>query len=303
MMLKSSRTIEALDHAVSMHAWNPRIRKPKLEHQMHFKTRVGPLIRLLERAATTVGLQRFANARLSVSEDGLAITTCNPSFDAIYRITEPDNASIVVDKAGTVGVVPSMMMCLLNEQPHEEPVEVKKNGDLLILTAHCFSGEVSCINEDELPKLRGTRMLDNPKLITRGQLALIARLLYAVSTDETRYVLGGVYFDNDGHIVTTDGHRMAVKRDFGADNLSKVFGKPVIVSGAGIRALTEMDCDVHVSIKTTGNNLSESSIIQATNGETELLIAVIEGRYPDWKSVMNLLSSHSRRIRFGYVPI
>jgi len=126
--------------------------------------------------------------------------------------------------------------------------------------------------------------------------AVLDRLLPFASTDQTRYVLNGLYVDmhnNRSALVTTDGHRLAVERD--------VFGHGSgIVAAWALEALGAKDSD---QIRVSGR-YAEPKPANAGPQPTDLHIGVvvlhpgspdaviwgpdvaITGRFPDYMQVV-----------------
>jgi DNA polymerase III sliding clamp (beta) subunit (PCNA family) len=96
----------------------------------------------------------------------------------------------------------------------------------------------------------------------------IARVLSAVSTDEGRYTLNGVFLEK-GHAVSTDGRRMmAVEIDGPETSLILPTASVKILSGE------------------SGEMMSDGRKFTATGDGWSIGGKVIEGNYPNWRQVM-----------------
>lgn len=113
---------------------------------------------------------------------------------------------------------------------------------------------------------------------------MIERTLFAVSTDETRYSLNGVYMEQSGEgkvrMVATDGHRLAFEeRVLGTLGLAK----GVILPRKGLaelKKLMESGEDEVVSIGFREN------MGLVTKGKVELFMRLIDGDFPDYTKVI-----------------
>jgi DNA polymerase III subunit beta len=115
--------------------------------------------------------------------------------------------------------------------------------------------------------------------------AMIESTLFAVSLDETRINLSGVFLENhDGglRMVATDGHRLAMidrKLD------GKIPGKGVILPRKGLveaKKLLESTDD-----STDGVALwIDGPIARLSRGRAELFMRLIEGDFPDYRQVI-----------------
>jgi DNA polymerase-3 subunit beta len=128
-------------------------------------------------------------------------------------------------------------------------------------------------------------VLDNPRQISMPQAALkdlLRKTSYAISTDETRYVLNGVLFslkDNTITIVATDGRRLAlaeVEQEFPQSAQGEVI-IPTKAVNELLRLLRESG-EVKISI-------SENQISFEMNNIT-LYSKLTEGNYPNYRQVI-----------------
>lgn len=130
-----------------------------------------------------------------------------------------------------------------------------------------------------------------------GQIDLDAlkRLMRCASTDETRYVLNGIYWDKEGILVATDGRRLH----------SEPF-TPLEVDGIIIPYATCRMIPPRASISLERPKDQEepaahlpSRYIAFVATEKILTIRIfsklLEGKYPGWRNVMPAPTSHSVR--------
>ena len=131
-------------------------------------------------------------------------------------------------------------------------------------------------------------------LLGTGVLAeMIEKTLFAVSTDETRLSLGGVFIEsvekNQVRMVATDGHRLAlVEREIAGVDL-----RPgVILPRKGLvetkRLLEDTSGDVTFSI--AGN------LARVERAGVELFMRLIEGEFPDYRQVIPKESKRRARV-------
>ena len=153
-------------------------------------------------AETSSGLKVLQSTFLSAGFGRVRLTTtdlslwCQVELDA--RTPEPGTAAVPVRTMGTV----------LKTLPHSR-VSLRKEGDDVRFVAGSSEVRVTGLDPDEYPEI-------NPP---QGRLAaiplpaaLVNKVAYAVSKDETRYTLGGVCIEVGAaglKLVATDGHRLA----------------------------------------------------------------------------------------------
>lgn len=135
-----------------------------------------------------------------------------------------------------------------------------------------------------LPKFKDDKRVTVPQEKLRGMLKKTA---FAISTDESRYVLNGIFLSLKDHKITmvaTDGRRLALV-DEEADIADKSQGEFIIPSKAVnelSRLLTEKgDVDVNFSEN------QASFTLKAEKGPGVLIISkLIEGNYPNYRQVI-----------------
>ncbi|MDR2978065.1 MAG: DNA polymerase III subunit beta [Rickettsiales bacterium] len=119
-------------------------------------------------------------------------------------------------------------------------------------------------------------------LLSAGLVDLLTKTKFAVSLDDTRYNLNGIYLHTDEqflYCVATDGHRLSRIKRPKPENINGEFG--VIIPRKTIMELLKVldDCN-EINIK-----LSDRKI-KFTCGEYILISKLIDGTFPDYKTVI-----------------
>tara|TARA_R110002020_G_scaffold44911_16_gene128848 strand:- start:212 stop:1315 length:1104 start_codon:yes stop_codon:yes gene_type:complete len=135
----------------------------------------------------------------------------------------------------------------------------------------------------DFPKMTAEGFTHEFVLPAKALLRLIDKTKFAISTEETRYYLNGIYMHaNAGKLrcVATDGHRLALAEaelPSGADGLPGVIVPRKTV--AEIRRLIDgSDAEVAISV-------SEAKI-RFTTGSAVLTSKLIDGTFPDYERVI-----------------
>ena len=146
---------------------------------------------------------------------------------------------------------------------------------------------LSCLPTDEFPVLSGGELPHNFNVTAAELRSLIDRTKFAISTEETRYYLNGIYLhkaDRDGvdvlRAVATDGHRLAsveAPLPVGSESMPGVIvpRKTVIE----LRKLIDESGD-EVAI-----SMSESKI-RFSFDNAVLTSKLIDGTFPDYQRVI-----------------
>ncbi|MBI2370422.1 MAG: DNA polymerase III subunit beta [Deltaproteobacteria bacterium] len=138
----------------------------------------------------------------------------------------------------------------------------------------------------ELPVVEGAE----PFEMTAGVMAgMIEKTIFAVSTDETRYNLSGVFVESFAEkgkgvlrMVATDGHRLCLVDEEIEAKQAKRVGKGVILPRKGLlelRKMIEEGLDT-VSLGLKGN----SAVIRGERGV--VVMRLVEGEFPDYRQVI-----------------
>lgn len=131
-------------------------------------------------------------------------------------------------------------------------------------------------------------------------LEMIERTFFAVSSDETRYNLNGVFFEPSGEslrLVATDGHRLSLcEREVGAG-----FGlkRGVILPKKGLQELKKLLAEAAESGEEKPESklgFVENSAIYRRPGVV-LVMRLIEGLFPDYKQVIP--KAGEKQVRLG----
>ena len=209
--------------------------------------------------ATDMDLAIVENAPAAISQEGATTVPAHTLYDVVRKLPEGAQIELGTGKEeGRVDLRSGRSRLSLAALPSED-FPVMADGDL----PHVFT-------------------------MTAADLRLlIDRTAFAVSTEETRYYLNGIYLHaakaDDGtsvlRAVATDGHRLArveVALPEGAEEMPGVIVPRKTIGE--IRKLIDDDGEVSVS-------LSETKIRFAL-GEVVLTSKLIDGTFPDYRRVI-----------------
>ena len=174
---------------------------------------------------------------------------------------------------------------------------ISNNGKLLTLRADGSRFSLACLPKEDYPIIDHINSGINVKINSKILFKLIDKTKFAISNEETRYFLNGLYFnitnEKDRNVVTlvgTDGHRLAkFSHDIG-QNIDEISG--VIIPKKTIyelsKLLSEVDKDVTISIS--------SNKIVFNIDEIIFISKLIDGSFPDYKRVIPIENSNILKI-------
>jgi len=228
----------------------------------------------------------LSNVLLQATEGELRLTTTDLEV-GVQGVIEAS-----VERPGATTLPAKRLFSIIRELPATEiQIEVDSKNAASIKSGHSFF-KIMGLAEEEFPAL--PRFAES-KDFTLSQQDLrdgLRKTAYAISTDETRYVLNGIFAsfkDNKLTLVATDGHRLALSEL--EVEIPKSDEIDVIIPTKAVNELQRLlsgEGDVRISI---GENHVLFSV-----GSSLLVSKLVEGNYPNYRQVIPAESTE--RIRF-----
>lgn len=198
-----------------------------------------------------------------------------------------------VDKEGATTLPAKRLVSIVRELPAAEVSVSVDNKNVATIESGPSFFKIIGLGEEEFPPLADfadAKVFEIEQRLLRDGLR---KTSYAISMDETRYVLNGIYASfREGKmtLVATDGRRLAMvdsELEFPEANEADV-----IIPSKAIQELQRLvGDDGKVVVK-----LSESQVSFMV-GETLLVSKLIEGNYPNYRQVIP--SDPEERVRIG----
>ena len=224
-------------------------------------------------------LQILSNILIEAKENSLILS----ATDMDISITDKINCNILEEGSTTVSA--HTLYDIIRKLHDTSEIEIFSNdGKLMSLRSGQSKFSLGCLPKDEFPIIEINNLENELKINSQKFLKLIDKTRFAVSNEETRYFLNGVYFhkkkDKKLTLVATDGHRLA-KFDFNFDEDSNEM-PGVIIPKKTINELYKLLTDYEGEIKI---NLDSNKIVFFI-GELILISKLIDGSFPDYKRVI-----------------
>lgn len=183
---------------------------------------------------------------------------------------------------GSITVPAKKFFDIIKELPEGEvSISVKKNNLVHIECANCVF-KIMGLPKDEFPQLPDFKDKDSIILQRNRLKKLLNMTSFAISRDETRYVLNGVLFvikPSYIRIVATDGRRLAMVEE--KVQLPKAQERKVIIPAKTISELGKLLGDEGEVKLCFGNNQ-----ILFDMGQTKVVSRLIEGEFPNYEQVI-----------------
>ncbi len=241
---------------------------------------LGHVHRVVERRNT---IPILANVLIRADKSKLAFK----ATDLDLEITETIAAE--VGPGGSTTVPAHMFYEIVRKLPEGAQIVLEGSGDRAMLTIRAGRSRftLQTLPESDFPDLAAGDMTHTFKVAAADLKRLIDKTQFAISTEETRYYLNGIYLHTAGtakaptlRAVATDGHRLA-QVEFtlpaGAAGMPGVI-VPRKTVGEVQRLIADIDGEVTVE-------LSQGKI-RFTLGDVVLTSKLIDGTFPDYGRVI-----------------
>ena len=194
-----------------------------------------------------------------------------------------------IEEEGTTCVPAHILYNVIKELSDDKPVNLSydKNNKKLYVTSFKSKFTFSCLSKDDFPVLTTENYKISFLLKSSILKEMIDKTYFAISNEETRYYLNGIFFhtiklNNKFFLrsIATDGHRLAQCETISPAAANNIFS--TIIPKKLIFELRKLIDEVEDEIKI---DLSERKI-KFSFGETILISKLIDGKFPDYEKVI-----------------
>ncbi len=225
----------------------------------------------------------LSNVLLQATGTTISLTATDLDIESV------DVTDATVMQEGATTVPAHTLFDIVRKLPEGAQIELSQEGEdsRLTLSAGRSRFQLPCLPAADFPTFPDEDFPHRFELAPEDVLRLIDQTRFAISTEETRYYLNGIYFhpETSGETstlraVATDGHRLArvqVALPSGAEGMPGVIVPRKTVTEVR-RLLDGAEDGVHIKV-------SEAKIQFALNG-TVLTSKLIDGTFPDYSRVI-----------------
>jgi len=242
----------------------------------------------------------LANVLIEAEGDSVSFRATDLDIEVV------DKASAMVERAGATTVSATTLHEIVRKLPDGALVALTDDGASGRLTVEAGRSNFSLatLPKEDFPVMATSEYQSNFSAPAPMLRRLFDKSKFAISTEETRYYLNGVYMhisDSDGgkvlRCVATDGHRLArIDADL-PDGALEMPG--VIVPRKTVNELRKLLDDDETQIAVS---VSETKVRFATP-EITLTSKVIDGTFPDYTRVIpqgNAVAYGDERLEIGF---
>jgi len=220
-----------------------------------------------------------------LSADGASLEMKATDLD--LEVTEATPAK--VERGGATTVPAHLLYDIVRKLSDGAEVMLKtdEDGNAMTVTSGRSSFRLQCLPQSDFPELSAGSFSHIFRLESPALKGLIDKTQFAISTEETRYYLNGIFLHTHevgGKLklrsVATDGHRLA-RAEIDAPAGSE--GMPgIIIPRKTVSELQKLVDDPDVAVTT---ELSDTKI-RFTIGSVVLTSKLIDGTFPDYQRVI-----------------
>jgi DNA polymerase-3 subunit beta len=257
---------------------------------MKFRVKKDSLITAIQTVqniiTTKSALPILSNILIETQQDGIRLTATDLDIGITCVIP------VDIQEQGAITIPAKRFSDIVKEFPVDIVNVTTKKNNLVVIESELCQFKIMGLAKEEFPKLpefKDRKVVKINQAVLQEMLRLTS---FAVSVDETRYVLNGILFKINKNVLTlvsTDGKRLAlVEKKLGVD--------------------LDMDLNMIVPIKTIhelNRNLKEEGELSIVVGNNQALFdldsvaiisRLIEGEFPDYKQVIPPQSENKMKI-------
>ena len=227
----------------------------------------------------------LSNVLIEAAESG---TVRVMATDLDLQVVESLDAASV-ESAGAITVSAHLLFDIARKLPDGTQVSLETADNRMVVKAGRSRFQLPTLPRDDFPMIAEGDLPTSFEVAAKQLAELIDRTRFAISTEETRYYLNGIFLhvaDDDRPVLkaaATDGHRLArftIERPAGAEGMPDVIVPRKAV--AELRKLLE-EADGNVVV-----DLSASKIRFTLGGSGGVVLTskLIDGTFPDYSRVI-----------------
>jgi len=220
----------------------------------------------------------LANIVLRAESSKLSLTATDMDMDIMTEL----DCSVIQE--GSCTVPAHLLNDIIRKLPDGSEVSIHVSDGNAQISAGRSSFKVPTLPVDDFPAFNTSDLPVKFILTTADLRHQIDMTRFAISTEETRYYLNGIYFhkSDSGALaaVATDGHRLALARidmPQGAETMPEII-LPRKAVGELRKLLDDAEGEMHVSLSETRAEFAFGSV--------RLTSKLIDGSFPDYTRVI-----------------
>ncbi|MHC0449408.1 MAG: DNA polymerase III subunit beta [Candidatus Lariskella arthropodorum] len=257
------------------------------DDKMHIQVEKKLFLKALNKVQGVVdkkhALPILANVKITAKDDKIELYTTDTEMSVIST-----TAGEIISPG--VATAPAQMLCeIIKKMPDDLKIQISKVGttDSLLIKTEVNEFVIPSLPADTFPDFDAGNCLWKLNLDANSLYMLLSFVRHAMSTEEIRYYLNGIYLhiesvNNEKRLfaVATDSHRMAVV-DIAIQDTAEEFSGIILPKKTVaeiLNILSEAEEEVELEF-------CDNKIALVTNG-TKLISKLIDGKFPEYKKAI-----------------
>jgi DNA polymerase-3 subunit beta len=225
----------------------------------------------------------LSNVLIDASPDGSLRLMAT---DLDLQVVETMSA-VAVEAPGAITVSAHLLFDIARKLPDGSQVSIETADNRMVVKAGRSRFTLPTLPRDDFPVIVEGELPTSFEIPARTLAELVDRTRFAISTEETRYYLNGIFIhvlDDELKAAATDGHRLArftLPKPDGSEGMPDVIIPRKCVGE--LRKLLEEALDTNVQV-----DLSASKVRFTLGGENGVVLTskLIDGTFPDYTRVI-----------------
>jgi len=221
----------------------------------------------------------LSNVILRTDENNLSLAATDMDIDIL------ENIECYVNSPGSLTVTAHILYDIVRKLPEGSEITIEFENGIATLTSNKSKFSLPVLPVEDYPELANENFNTSFEIEVESLRRLIDSTRFAISLEETRYYLNGIFFHQLDHnllAVATDGHRLA-RASMPLPNGAELL-KGVIVPRKAINEIRKLIEDFD-SDKVAKIFFSETRI-KVELGKTAITSKLIDGNFPDYSKVI-----------------
>ena len=254
---------------------------------MHLQIERRALLDAVTKAATAVERRNTIPimAHLRIEADGSSVKITATNLDMEVTVTTP----AIIMTPGTITAPADLLAGIVKRIPDGALISLDASKGDLVIKAGRSRFSLPTLPATDFPVMASAEYATTFTNSDAAFLRLMSGARFAMSTEETRYYLNGVYLHNHGDMVravATDGHRLArIDSDISCDIPGVIVPR---------RAVDDL-CKLFKGSDAVSVGISDTKI-RVQGDDMTLVTKVIDGTFPDYSRVIPALGKDVMRV-------
>jgi DNA polymerase-3 subunit beta len=219
----------------------------------------------------------LSNVLIEAENNGLKLMATDLDLQVV------DSIAAQVETPGATTVSAHTLFDIVRKLPEGSQVEIAVSGDKMSIAAGRARFNLATLPRDDFPMIAESDLPTKFQLPAETLKQIIDKTRFAISTEETRYYLNGIFMhvvEGKLYAVATDGHRLArvaLDAPAGSDGMPDIIVPRKCVAEVR-KLLDEVTGEIEVSLSSTK--------IRFRAGTAVLTSKLIDGTFPDYSRVI-----------------